>query len=63
MTSPHPIAKILVDAFNEAGVNTDGFGFYDMMAALWLAGEEEAYNMIVKALSNEVITNIKEMIQ
>ena len=58
MKDVHPVAKILVDSFNEAGICTEGFGFYDMMTALWLADETEAYDLVVKALAKDVITTI-----
>ena len=63
MNEPHPIAKILVDSFNEAGINTDNISFYDMMSVLWepkySQKDREAYNLILKALAKDVIAAIK----
>jgi len=55
----HEVAKILVDAFEDAGVSTKDMSFYDMMFMLWLWGEKEAYDLVVKALGKDVIAEIQ----
>jgi len=63
METIHPLAKILVDSFNEAGINTDDLSFYDMMGIIWASKydkeEREAYDLVLKALTKDVVAAIK----
>ena len=59
MKNQHEIAKILVDTFEENGISTEGISFYDMMFFLF---GDESYDLVVKALSNDVIAKIKEAV-
>ena len=63
MEAIHPIAKILADSFNDAGVNTDDLSFYDMMGVIWASKydreEREAYDLVLKVLTKDVVAAIK----
>lgn len=49
------IAKAIVDAYEENGFDTSGKSFYDLMFMLY---GTEAWDMVVKAMSKEVIDRI-----
>lgn len=49
------IAKAIVDSYEENGFDTSGKSFYDLM---WMLYGTEAWDMVVKAMSKEVISRI-----
>ncbi len=49
------IAKAIVDAYEENGFDTSGKSFYDLMFMIY---GTEAWDMVVKAMSKEVIDRI-----
>ena len=49
------IAKAIVDAYEENGFDTSDKSFYDLMFMLY---GTEAWDMVVKAMSKEVIDRI-----
>ena len=49
------IAKAIVDAYEENGFDTSGKSFYDLM---FMLHGTEAWDMVVKAMSKEVIDRI-----
>lgn len=51
------IAKAVIDSYEENGIDTSGKSFYDLMFMLY---GTEAWDMVVKAMSKEVIDRIKE---
>lgn len=51
------IAKAIIDSYEENGVDTSRKSFYDLMFMLY---GTEAWDMVVKAMSKEVIYKIKE---
>lgn len=62
MDIPYEVAKILVDSYEEAGLDTSKLTVYDMLFGLTFDGEEtgeEAYQTILGVLTKEVIDRIK----
>lgn len=51
------LAKIIIDSFEEAGVDTSKADLYDLLFVLWLK-DKETYDEILKALGHEVIRRI-----
>lgn len=62
MDIPFEVAKILVDSYEEAGLDTSKLTACDMLFGLTFDGEEtgeEAYRAVLGVLSKEVIDRIK----
>ena len=53
------IARIVIDAYDEAGINTDGVNIETMIYFLDVAFGKEAKDVVMKALRDCVIEGIK----
>lgn len=62
MDVPFEVAKIVIDAYEFAGIDVSKISFADMMAGLkFHCGKDgnEAYDLVLKVLTKEVVAKIK----